>query len=231
MLRLCKLVVGFVMAAGVMLTPAAVQAETMRFDGVGYASTVYVGGLNGGNYHGYVTAGELNWSWVTAPPAGFAQSFYSYCVDLASFVQGQQVVTATPSSSSLFTNGVTNGGAKAAWLFNEYAAGIHAMTNIATAKINAAALQVAIWEALYDTSANLGGGQFTASANGLVITQAQSYLTSLYSSQPWTSVATILMTSAGQDQVTQVSEPSTLLMMGLAFFGFAALARRPARQS
>jgi PEP-CTERM motif len=42
-------------------------------------------------------------------------------------------------------------------------------------------------------------------------------------------VATILDAAhpTGQDQiVAQVSEPSTLLVMGLAFFGFAMLARR-----
>ena len=62
--------------------------------------------------------------------------------------------------------------------------------------------------------------------------QATNYLNALYSAQPWTSVATILSTNGGQDQiVAQVSEPSTLLILGLAFFGFAALARRPARQA
>jgi hypothetical protein len=230
MLRLCKLVVGLVIAMGVVMTPAAAQAEVIKFNGVGYASVVTVGGTRASNYHGNVWAGELNWGFVGTPPAGFAQSFYSYCVDLGSFVQGYQTVT--PVTSAGFTNGVTNGGNKAAWLFNEYAAGIHSLTNATTAAINAAALQIAIWEAMYDTSANLAYGAFTASAtNSQITTKAATYLSALYSAQPWTAVATVLSTNNGQDQiVAQVSEPSTLLLMGLACFGFAALARRPIRQ-
>lgn len=229
MLRFCKYVVGVFVVAGITMMPASASAEIMQFKGLGAASTITVGGSNASNYHGSVAAGELLWQWVGTPPAGFAQSFYSYCVDLANFVQSSQVVT--PVSSTGFTNGVANGGSKAAWLFNEYAAGIHSLTNATTAAINAAALQVAIWEAMYDTSANLAGGGFTATAaNSQIVTTANSYLTALYSSQPWTAVATILSTSGGQDQIAQVSEPSTLLVMGLAFFGFAALARRPVRQ-
>ena len=230
MLRFCKHVVGIFAVAGLALVPAVAHAEIMRFTGVGAASTITVGGSNASNYRGSVTAGELLWQWVGTPPAGFAQSFYSYCVDLGSFVQNPQDVT--PVSSNTFTHGVANGGKKAAWLFNEYAAGIHSLTNATTAAINAAALQVAIWEAMYDTSRNLAAGGFTATAaNSQIVTQANSYLTALYSAQSWTAVATILSTSGGQDQITQVSEPSTLLLMGLAFFGFAALARRPVRQS
>ena len=218
MLRFSKLVVGVVFAAGIFVVPTVAQAETIKFIGVGNASTVTIGGSIAANYHGTVQAGEYNWSWVGTAPAGFAQSFYSYCVDLSSFVQAEQTVT--PVSTSGFTNGVANGGAKAAWLFNEYAAGIHSLSNATTAAINAAALQIAIWEAMYDTTSNLGYGGFTATAaNTQVTTQATSYLSALYSSQPWTAVATVLSTDKGQDQIVrQVSEPSTLIMVGLAFF-------------
>jgi len=228
MLRSCKLLV--VGAVFIALSASSAQAETIKFTGVGAASVVTVGGSIAANYHGDVWAGELNWEWVGGTPAGFATSFYAYCVDLASFVQSTETVTRV--SSTGFTNGVANGGAKAAWLFNEYAAGIHSLANTATAAINAAALQIAIWEAMYDTSRDLTTGGFTASSsNAAVTTQANVYLSNLYASQPWTAVATILSTNAGQDQIiAQVSEPSTLLLMGLAFFGVAGLARRPARQ-
>lgn len=205
---------------------AMAEAETIQFVGVGPASVVTVGGSNSANYHGSVWAGELTWQWLGTPPDGFAQTFYSYCVDLANTVQSQQTVT--PVSSTGFTNGVTNGGAKAAWLFNEFAAGIHTMSNTTLAAINAAALQIAIWEAMYDTSANLTSGGFTATAsNTQITTQASTYLNALYAAQPWQSVATILSTAVGQDQiVSRVSEPSTLMMMGVAFFVISALARR-----
>ena len=226
MLRLLKVVVGALIVSA--LTPGVSQAETIKFAGTGFGSQVTIGGTSGANYHGSVFAGELDWQWVGTAPAGFATSFYAYCVDLSSFLRSEQTVT--PVSSTGFSNGVIDGGKKAAWLFNEYAAGIH--SNIATASMNAAALQIAIWEAMYDGSANLGGGAFTATtSNSQILSQATTYLNALYASTPWTAVATILSTSSGQDQITQVSEPSTLLIIGLAFFGFAALARRPARQT
>ena len=230
MLRLRTLVVGLLFAASVLMAPAVAHAEIIQFNGLGYASVVTVGGSIAANYHGGAWAGEMNWSWVGTAPAGFAQSFYAYCVDLSSYEQPQQTVT--PVSTAGFTNGVPNGGGKAAWLFNEYASGIHAMTDATTAAVNAAALQIAIWEAMYDTTANLADGGFTATAtNTAVTTKAAGYLSALYSSQPWTAVATVLSTDKGQDQIVQqVGEPSTLMLMGLAFFGFAALARRPVRQ-
>jgi len=231
MLRLCKLVVGLLFAASVLMVPAVAHAEIIQFNGLGYASIVTVGGSIDANYHGGAWAGEMNWSWVGTAPAGFAQSFYAYCVDLSSYEQPQQTVT--PVSSSGFTNGVPNGGGKAAWLFNEYAAGIHSMTDATTAAVSAAALQIAIWEAMYDKEANLSSGGFTATAaNGDITKKAADYLSALYSAQTWTAVATVLSTDKGQDQIVQqVSEPSTLMLMGLAFFAFAALTRRPVRQS
>jgi hypothetical protein len=225
--------VSFSILSCLVLLPRQANAEIIGFSGLGAASIVTVGGTTASNYHGSVNAGELQWLWLGTPPAGFAQSFYSYCVDLANFVTPLQVVS--PTSSVGFTNGVSNGGAKAAWLFNQYAAGIHQLGNTATAAVNAAALQIAIWEAMYDSSRDLGGGGFTATAsNGGVVTKANEYLTALYLSD-MTSVATILNASwltGGQDQiVAQVSEPSTLLLLGLAFFGFATLTRRQVRVS
>jgi hypothetical protein len=214
------------------LAPSPASADVIKFIDVGPESTVTVGGSIGSNYHGSVRAGEMEWEWVGTPPAGFAQSFYAYCVDLAHFVQPNQTVT--PVSSTGFTNGVANGGSKAAWLFNQYAAGIHALGDTATAAINAAALQIAIWEAMYDTTRDLSSGGFTVSAGSSVLYRANQYLTALYNSD-MTSVATILNASGtygGQDQIVrQVSEPSTLLLLGLAFFGFATLTRRQTKVS
>ena len=215
-----------------LVMPAKANADQIKFNGPALTKTVTIGGTQAGNYQGNVQAGALSWTWTGTPPAGFAQSFYSYCVDLAHFVTDPQDVTVR--SSEGFTNGVENGGTKAAWLFNQYAAGIHQMTDLTTAAVYSAGLQVAIWEAMYDTTANLSAGGFTATtSNTAVMTAATNYLNELYKSN-MVAVATILESTraTGQDQiVAQVSEPSTLMLMGLAFFGFALLARRPVAAS
>jgi hypothetical protein len=228
-----KLFVGVAMLGGFLLLPATANADQINFNGPALTHIVTLGGTNGANYHGDAHAGALSWTWNGTPPAGFAKSFYSYCVDLAHFVTPTQQVT-TQSSADYVGGGVSNGISKAAWLFNQYAAGIHSMADTATAAIYSAGLQIAIWEALYDNTNNLAGDGFTAStSNTKVMEAATNYLGELYKSD-MKGVATILNSNlnTGQDQIVQqVDEPSTLLLMGLAFFGFAMLARRPAAAS
>lgn len=224
----CVLGVSFVV--GFLLVPARAHADQINFNGPALTQLVTLGGSNLANYHGTAHAGALSWTWAGTPPAGFAQSFYSYCVDLAHFVTSTQQVT-VQSSVGFSNGGVANGIAKSAWLLNQYAAGIHSMADTTTAALYSAGLQIAIWEALYDTSANLAGGGFTATTtNTTVMNAATGYLTQLYNSN-MTGVATVLNSNltTGQDQmIAQVDEPSTLLLVGLAFFGFATLARRSA---
>ena len=204
--------------------PMEARAEAMTLSGFSLVQRVTVGGTNLLNEHGTVWAGELRWQWAGVPPQQFAQVFFAYCVDLAKDVKSPQKVSIQTSDG--FTNGVTLGGAKAAWLFNEYAAGIHDARDT----VGAAALQVAIWEAMYDTAPDLTTGGFDAvGTNSSITNRANQYLSSLYSST-WNAVAIILnadtKTGGGQDQITQVSEPSTLLFLGLAFFGIATLTGR-----
>jgi hypothetical protein len=221
--------VGAVLVSGLLLAPPEVSADQINFNGPALTRIVTLGGTNADNYHGSAHVGAYSWTWNGTPPEGFAQTFYSYCVDLSEFVTSTQQVTPQSSSDYVGTGYVANGIGRAAWLFNEYAAGIHAMTNTTTASIYSAGLQLAIWEALYDTTNNLAEGAFTATtSNTTVMSAARNYLSELYKSN-LTGVATILNSNVatGQDQmVAQVDEPSTLLLMGLAFFGFAALARR-----
>lgn len=215
-----------VLFAALILIPSAAHAGSIDFLGVGKAAAVSISGVRTGSF----MAGELNWAWIGTAPDQFAQNFYSYCVDVQQNLTDPQTVTAR--SSNGFTNGVEFGGTKAAWLFNTYAAGIHANTNTSTANIQAAALQIAIWEAMYDTTGNLGGGNFILNTTGSIRTQAQTYLTSLYNAGDGAlnSVATVLEVvspNRGQDQIiSKVSEPSTLILMGVAFLIFAKRARR-----
>ena len=183
----------------------------------------------------------MNWAWIGTTPAGFARNFYSYCVDVQHNLTDPETVVAR--SSTGFTNGVVGGGEKAAWLFDNYAGAIRSAIGMtaAQANTNAAALQVAIWEAMYDTSNSLTGGSFRlagASLGSAVQTQANAYLRALYSGAGGayqTSVATILdvvSPNSGQDQiVSRVAEPSTLMMMGVALLVFVRRARRTNSES
>ena len=207
-------------AAALLITASSASAEVIDFTGLGKSAAISATLTQGTTtYVRNVSAGELNWSWIGATPEGFATSFYSYCIDLVNYLVDPQTVTV--GSSEGFTNGVVDGGAKAAWLFNTFAAGIHA----AGTGIQAAALQIAIWEAMYDRTGSLTDGDFRLATTGAIATQATAYLNALYSGGSYpTSVAAVLDTQRGQDQVTsRVSEPSTLLLLGA---GLALVARR-----
>lgn len=208
-------------------------AERIGFNGFGLNELVLASLEAGGTTHTLqVNAGELKFVWFDSTPAGFATSFYSYCIDfLAGSIPFPQHVTIR--SSQGFTNGVVDGGAKAAWLVNTYAPTIHASGT----GIQAAALQVAIWEAMHDTVNNLSGGSFqlwpsAARADydewplsGAIASQANQYLSSLYYApgQYYTDLAIVLDTNDGQDQIT-VNEPTTVLLLGFA--GLMFLQRR-----
>ena len=98
-------------------------------------------------------AGELDWTWIGVPPAGQPASFYTYCVDPNHYLLDPQDVTLS-TSDFMTVAGVTDAGGKAAWLINTYAALIHQSGSGA----DAAALQVAIWEAISDNTPNLSAG-------------------------------------------------------------------------
>ena len=72
-----------------------------------------------------------------------------------------------------------------AWLFNTYASQVNSNTN-------AAALQIAIWETLYDSNQSLNSGYFTlvSSSDSSLSTQVNSYLGALNTNYAPGSVAT-----------------------------------------
>jgi hypothetical protein len=222
---------------------APASAETINFLNVGNASTVRVGGT--GIAARTVQAGELNWNWIT-PSGGNGTSFYTYCMDVLNYLTDPQVVNVLSTESVPDTSAVADRGAKAAWLFNQYSEGIRSESNEAVADRKAAALQVAIWEVLYDATPNLASGVFQGLSDfgGGVFTQAGSYLSALFQGQTigsssfnsalyFTSTAVWLDSIPqngvpGQDQITRVPEPGTLLLMGL---GGVALFRNRRRQA
>jgi hypothetical protein len=227
-------------ACAAWLCPTGARADTLAFDGVGKGVTgISISGNIGGQNvsYGDVFAGELDWSWLGTPPAGFSSSIYTYCVDILNDVTDQENMTVS-TTDLLSQPGVPDAGAKAAWLFNTFAPGINSAPSNAATNIAAAGLQVAIWEALYDTTADLSGGNvtfgFSGITGGLVQLAATSFLTQLYSgpSGYLTSSATWLDSKPnwiGQDQITTVPEPATLLLLtGGAVAMFSRRRRRVA---
>lgn len=199
----------------VLLCPSPAKAASLAFDGTGKGVWgVDIGGslLTINN----VFAGELDWTWLTAPPPGFGPNIYTYCVDVLQDVTNPEQVTvqSTNDMTPITAPGtVTDGGDKVAWLFDHFAAQVH---NSGT-NDQAAGLQIAIWEALYDTTANLAGGNITFAGLSLgVQTAATTFLNALYSASDVSTASAVWLNSAGgQDQVTSVPEPASLLLLGL----------------
>lgn len=195
----------------------------LQFDGMGLHDIVTIGGSSGvtGSYY----AGELDWHWLAPTPAGFDAAIYTYCVDILNEVTNPQTVQVSTTSDSLMTTQATDGGGKAAWLLNTFAPVIHTSGT----GLQAAALQVAIWEAISDNDYNLSTGYFTLLTTGTYTSAAQAqaiydqanvYLGALFPSSGGyqTSVATWFdatsATGGGQDQIA-TPEPSSLLLLGL----------------
>lgn len=220
-----RLALTFVVAASIALSlPAETQAAPIgfigqtTFTGTGHGSAVSA--TLGGAYAGW--AGEINWQWSGGTPDGFTNSFFSYCVDITQYLESTQNVEVI--SSNGFTNGVAGGGSKAAWLFNTYAGDIR---NNVGGDLNqrAAALQLAIWDAMYDEATALdplATGLFLVTASDAISAYARSYITALHAADWASANALVLKTPetrvAGQDQITNIAvpEPATALLLGIA---------------
>lgn len=152
--------------------------------------------------------------------------FDAYCVDLDNHNTVPSTYTVTPTPTTALSNG-----GKAAWLYNFYGAGINSNTK-------GAALQIAIWDVVYD-----GGNGFATGSikdNGTssgILTQANTYLASIGSN---TGVASWLKAThvnrkyqslIGPDEYNPtppVPEPFTL---GFGAMALVAAARRRARRA
>ncbi len=230
-----RVLIALVMLA--LLPAAAANATQVWFVGTGYGesmSTVLEGTIS---RTGYV--GQIMLSFTSDKDTN---PFAGYCLTLNQTLTDPETVdirslSALPDTSS---NSVNNNppyadpgsGSKIAWLLNTYAASVH--SNVA-----GAALQIALWEVEYDTTAgyNLSTGDFKVSGDSSVISLAQSYLTALGNN---TSDATWLdsytynangqKVQAGQDYGVPVPEPTSMVLLGGGLICLAAVVRRRARR-
>ena len=209
-----------VLGINLLLMTLAAPAKAAQSDWTGtgngaWATFSLAGDPLGNPFSDFV--GELTWNWIGAPPAGYSSSFFSYCVDATQYLTDPQTVAvsstsaltgASQSSGFVVAGGGADAGGRIAWLYNQYSAEAHSdMTGI-----DAAALQIAIWETLYDATPNVDGGTFTLVNNlayggySAIKAKASSDLASLYSKPVagggttyYTSQATFLDTASGQD--------------------------------
>ena len=205
-----------ILAVACLAAPMRASASSINFIGGGKSAPVVVEAfdVNTGRYEFMRPyAGEWTWWWDPTPP-GFEQVFFSYCLDIYSDLEDPQPVTIL-STDDLTSSGVPDAGKKAAWLFNTFAWGVHTHGSNA----DGAALQVAIWEALYDADGDLTSGRFKllGAEDPTVVPQAQNYIAALFSAPGgyYTSTATWLDSpiGEGQDQIVPVPEPSTVLLV------------------
>lgn len=169
----------------------------------------------GVGHDGYVKAGLFH---LTGDQG--VGNFVAFCVDLAQYLGNPQQVELNPT---LFTGTIRDNIAK---LF-DVALGGDTLAGAIDTSLEAAGLQVALWEVLYDsaTGFDLTSGGFYISTNAAVKSQAETYLAGLPGASASNYTLTFYESDDHQDLVTVEPVPlpaaGVLLAFGIAGLGFA----------
>ena len=146
---------------------------------------------------------------------GHQYTTYGFCVDLN---------TAYGNGDFVFTGLDTiNNGSKLAWLFDTFGSS-------SNSKTQDAALQLAIWDVLYDgpvyDSVVLNSNKYGTSD---IYTQYESYMAGLNAANDYSTdgLYKIARIDGKQDMIVRVvPEPATLLLFGLGLLGISAIGRK-----
>ncbi len=180
---------------------------------------------SGGIYNGDVKTVQFHWTRTDAPGAGVDNTvpitFDTYCVDLAQNVSSGNTYTYnvlsltdagyTPAQQSMLRQ-----------LWTSYKPG-------ADTANESAALQLAIWEVIYDTNNNLSTGTFKVNSTSTQRTAAQALITNAANAlsnpapggAPILRELVVLRSSSAQDQITEL--PPTVPTPGAAALAVAGL--------
>lgn len=152
------------------------------------------------------------------PPNDGVFSGYSFCVDLDHFIG-----LPTEYEVEFLSTSELSHGDRAAWLYNNY-------LPAASTNTTAAALQLAIWDVVYDDGDGLATGifRYTGGLNATVGTAAGTYINA---SAGQTATAAYLKPTGtyGQGMLTTVPEPGTLSLLGFGLLSVAGLKFRRRR--
>ena len=212
--------------------PTNADAAELTLDGMGLRDIVTINSTLPGFESGSYYAGQFIWS---SNDPNLGSPVLTYCVDILDEVEGTQQMT-VDSTDNMQTL-AQDGGGKAAWLLDTFASSV-------TTGVQAAALQVAIWEAIYDNDHDVTSGVFSIVTDNtaytgayeaqLIAAQATSYLNQLFYGPNgeyhmdraiW--LDALAVGGTGQSQITTATpEPGSLMLIGLGLAAMTALRRK-----
>jgi hypothetical protein len=194
------------------------------FNGVSPGSGGQYSLNSGANWQGYGSAGLFNWTRTSGTYSGAQGNFMSFCTELREHVSNGNNYCYDVVSLEIAPSSGPMGAAKADQvreLFGRYYSPAFGSVLSADA---AAAMQLAIWEIVFETSGSLGLGagsaQFT-NDNAAAIALAGTYLASIDGTGPRNNDIVVMSANGVQDQI--IPTPGTMALLGM---GVLAAARR-----